>query len=63
MKHRIASNRYENFVRNIQELKRQLDSIGMRIDKMKIYMSTYNEDYNGYERRYVGYFWDTKKEQ
>jgi hypothetical protein len=58
MKHKITADTHAHFVRNIQTLKEQIAMTGKTIVKVRLRMKTFNSDYEGYQRRYVGIFWD-----
>lgn len=56
-KHKITSNNFGSFIRNIKTLHEEVEAIGHKITDMRIKMTTLNGDYEGYSRRYVGRFW------
>ena len=52
-KHRIVSDNFASFERNIKFAREQISALGMRILWMKLRIKTYGADYTGYLPRYV----------
>jgi hypothetical protein len=61
-KHRIVSDNFASFERNLRFLKEQLGATGQRILWVRLRLKTYNNDYSGYTPRYVAVL-KTKKEE
>jgi len=61
IKHKIISDKYVYFERNIDALIRRINQIDHVIIKAKIIMKTVNNDYSAYKHHYVGYFWSERK--
>jgi hypothetical protein len=60
MKHRITADTFEGFTRNLTALRDELALIGRVFDVVKIKMTTFNGDCDGYKRRYKAKIWDVR---
>jgi hypothetical protein len=60
MKHKIIADKYDMFLRNIEELYEQLCCVGQVVTDVKFRMKTYNGDYSAYRARYVAVVWSKR---
>lgn len=60
-KHKIFSDNETFFDSMLAKTKEQLESMGERIIRVKIYKKKENNDYNGYNKNYLAYIWTKPK--